>query len=127
MTTEKNLGIWMDHLNAHLMELTSTSIKTTFVTSTFTHDIKEESLQKGEKLMHNKEQQGQAAYYKILAEHIVHYQDVLLFGPTDAKTELCNVLKSNNNFDKIKITVLQSDKMTEPQEHAFVRDYFIKR
>ncbi len=30
------------------------------------------------------------------------------------------------HFDKIKIETMQADKMTENQEHAFVRDYFSK-
>ncbi len=30
------------------------------------------------------------------------------------------------NFSKIKIETKSSDKMTENQEHAFVRDYFSK-
>jgi len=127
MTTVKNLGIWMDHSSAHIMELTINPIETTIVESKFTHQKKEESLSKGEKVMHNKEQHQQTAYYKTLGETIKNYEDVLLFGPTDAKTELLNVLRSDNNFAKIKIEIKQSDKMTENQEHAFVRNYFSKR
>jgi hypothetical protein len=51
----------------------------------------------------------------------------LLFGPTDAKVELLNILKADLSFSKIKIETMQSDKMTENQEHAFVKDYFSKR
>ncbi len=127
MTTVKNLGIWMDHSNAHLMELTVSPIQTNIIESNFTHQEKEESHNKGEKVMHNKEQHQQAAYYKALGETIKNYDDVLLFGPTDAKTELLNILKADHNFSKIKIEVRQSDKMTENQEHAFVREYFSKR
>jgi hypothetical protein len=127
MTTNKSLGIWMDHSSAHLMELTSAPIVTTVVDSAFTHVAKEQSLEKGEKLMHNKEQHQQAAYYKKLGESIKNYDDVLLFGPTDAKIELLNLLRADNNFSKIKIETKQSDKMTINEEHAFVRNYFSKR
>jgi hypothetical protein len=127
MTTEKSLGIWMDHSSAHLMELTSGPITTTVLDSAFTGVTKEESLEKGEKLMHNKQQHSQAAYYKKLGELIRNYDDVLLFGPTDAKTELLHVLRSDHIFSTIKIEVKASDKMTINEEHAFVRNYFSKR
>ncbi len=124
--TTKHLGIWMDHSSAHLMELSVEPIKTTIVTSAFTHDEKSETLNKGEKAMHNKEQQMHLAYYKKLGESIKKYDVVLLFGPSNAKTELANSLKENHHFDKIKIEVKNADKMSVNQEHAFVRDYFHK-
>ena len=83
-------------------------------------------MQKGESMMHNKEQQQESAYYKTLGESIKNYDEVVLFGPTNAKVELLNILKADNHFSKIKIETMQADKMTENQAHAFVRDYFSK-
>ena len=74
--------------------------------------------------MHNKEQHEQADYYKKLSEVIKNYDDVILFGPTEAKTELYNVLRADHLFEKIKIKTQQTDKLTENQQHAFVRNYF---
>lgn len=125
MTIKKSLGIWMDHASAHIMELADPMV-TTIVTSESTHEGKEKTLQKGESMMHNKNQQQQAEYYKKLGESIKDYEDVLLFGPTNAKVELLNILKADMHFDKIKIETIPSDKMTENQEHAFVREYFSK-
>jgi len=127
MITVKNLGIWMDHSSAHLMELTGDPIETKTLESKFTHVEKEMSLGKSEHLMHNKEQYQHSEYYKKLGEVIRNYEDVLLFGPTDAKAELLNILKADHRFAKIKIGIEQADKMTENQEHAFVREYFSKR
>ena len=124
MTTKK-LGIWMDHASAHVMECND-DIITNIVLSESTHEEKEMTLQKGESTMHNKEQQQEKEYYKTLGETIKNYDDVLLFGPTNAKVELLNILKADMHFDKIKIETMQADKMTENQEHAFVRDYFSK-
>ncbi|HUZ61012.1 MAG TPA: hypothetical protein VMU83_19720 [Hanamia sp.] len=125
MTKTKNLGIWMDHASAHVMEIAD-PIVTNIVVSESTHEEKEKTLQKGESMMHNKEQQQQGEYYKSLCETIKNYDDVLLFGPTDAKVELLNILKADLSFSKIKIEIRQTDKMTENQEHAFVREYFSK-
>jgi hypothetical protein len=126
MKAEKKLGIWMDHASAHLMEFTSNPIETKTIKSEFTHQVKEFSLSKSENLMHNKEQHEQADYYKKLGEVIKNYEEVILFGPTEAKVELYNVLHTNQLFSKIKIEVKQADKMTENQQHAFVREYFSK-
>lgn len=124
--TAKKLGIWMDHQNAHLMEFTTDPIETKTIDSKFTHEVKELSLHQGENRMHNKEQHQQADYYKMLGEAIKNYENVILFGPTDAKTELFNILTADQHFSKIKIKVKQADKMTENQQHAFVKDYFSK-
>jgi hypothetical protein len=124
MSTGKRLGIWMDHSSAHLMEFTTYAFKTRTIESTFKHDEKELSLEKSENLMHNKEQHRQSEYYKKLGEAIKNYEDVILFGPTDAKVELFNVLRKDHLFAKIKIEIRQADKMTENQQHAFVREHF---
>lgn len=124
MTEEKRLGIWMDHSNAHLMEFTSNHIERKMVSTRFTHEEKIHSLGKNENLMHNKEQHQQSEYYKALGEAIKNYELVVLFGPTDAKVELFNVLRADQRFAKIKIEIQQADKMTENQENAFVKEYF---
>jgi hypothetical protein len=126
MEKAKYLGIWMDHSIAYLMGFSTNPIETKIIKSNFTHQEKELSMTKGENRMHNKEQQFQAEFYKELGEDIINYEEVVLFGPTDAKVELLNILKENNHFDNIKIEVKQTDKMTENQQHAFVREYFSK-
>jgi hypothetical protein len=77
-----------------------------------------------ETLMHHKEQHQQSDYYKKFGETIKEYEHVVLFGPTDAKVELLNVLRADHRFEKIKIEVKQADKITDNQQHTFVRDYF---
>jgi DNA-binding LytR/AlgR family response regulator len=127
MTTAKRIGIWMDHASAHVMEFTIDPIETKTIISKFTHEEKEQSLNKSENLMHNKEQHQQAEYYKKLGETIRNYGEVLLFGPTDAKVELFNILKKDHLFSSIKIEIEQTGKMTENQQHAFVKSHFSSR
>jgi len=127
MKTATELGIWMDHQTAHLMEFTTDPIQTTTLDSKFTHEEKELALGKSESLMHHKEQHEQASYYKALGEIIRSYNAVLLFGPTDAKVELFNLLGKDHRFEAVKIDVEQTDKMTTNQQHAYVKAYFSKR
>jgi len=120
----KKLGIWMDNSMACVMEYTKGDIKTHSIKSDFDHEDREFRLNKSENVMHNKEQHDQVAYYKKLAEVIRHYNEVVLFGPTNAKAELFNILKNNTDFSKIIIELKPADKMTENQQHAFVKDHF---
>ena len=124
MKTLKQLGIWMDHSNAHLIEFDSEIKETKNITSDFTFQDREETLQRSESEMHNKEQHKQATFYKNLAKIIKNFDEVILFGPTDAKVELYNDLKENHQFDKIKIEVKNTDKMSDQEQRLFVDDYF---
>ena len=124
MIIPQRLGIWMDHTSANLIEFSVDSIDKKIIESKFTHQQKEHSLSKSENVMHNKEQHQQAEYYKELGEVIRHYEDVILFGPTDAKSELHNSLKTNHLFEKIKIETQSADKMTDHEQHLFVKNYF---
>ena len=125
MKTKKQIGIWMDHSSAHLIVLSNDSNEPTIILSKFTHKDKEHSLfVKGESLMHNKEQHQQAEYYKKIGESVKNYEEVLLFGPTDAKVELFNILRTNHLFADIKIEIRQTDKMSEYDQRNFVKEYF---
>ena len=124
MSIEKKLAIWMDHASAHIMEYPLDIAGIHTITSGFTPEEKKESLEKSEHLMHNKEQQGNAAFYKELGKAILPYDQVVLFGPTHAKSELLNFLKADHRFDKIKIKALTTEKMTDVQQREYVREYF---
>lgn len=124
MTTTKNIGIWMDHSVAHMMELNHDKIITSIIKSDFTHQEKEHSLSKNENLMHNKEQHQQSKYYSTIKDVAKNYENIVLFGPTTAKNELLNLMKADHHFEKIKIETIQADKMTENQQHAFVKNHF---
>jgi stalled ribosome rescue protein Dom34 len=123
METNKNLGIWMDHSTANLIDL-NTKKNNHSITSKFTFNTKEEALNRSEKGMHNKRQQMHEAYYQEIADEILKFDAVLLFGPTNAKTELHNYLNKDLHFKDIKIEIDSADNMTENEQFAFVRKHF---
>lgn len=116
----------MDHANAHLIEFSDQPKTTTTISLDFDNQDKDQTLQRSESEMHNKQQQKQNAYYKKLAAVVKDFSEVVLFGPTNAKSELFNSLRQNHQFDNIKIEVINADKMTDNQQHGFVREYFKK-
>jgi len=123
MDKRKNLGIWMDHSTANLINITEDNINHS-INSKFTFDIKVEALSRSENIMHNKEQQHHEAYYKEIADEILKYDHVLLFGPTNAKLELNNYMNKDLHFKDIKICIEPADKMTNNEKIAFAKNHF---
>ena len=126
MITVRKLGICMDHASAGAIEFSSDITKKDIILSKFTHEEKQDTLSRSENVMHNKEQHQQADYYKKIADVILNYNEVVLFGPTHAKNELLNIIKDEHRFDKIKIDIQQTDKMQDNEQFQFVKEYFSK-
>ncbi len=124
MKKNKQIGVFMDHSSAVLMEISGIIIGQKHIESEFTKQEKFKSLQKGENFVHSKEKAFQSSYYKEIGDVIKSCHDVILFGPTDAKSELNNLLKEDQLFDNIKIEVQNSKKMSEVEMRIFVREYF---
>lgn len=123
MKTKKQLGIWMDHSIAHLIEVENDQMATDTITAKVGEQ--DEPLDKrDETLIQNKEQNELADFFSRISDVIINYDEVLLFGPTNAKTELINKLKEDHHFDDIKIEVKAADKMTKNQLQSFVDEHF---
>lgn len=114
----------MDYSKAHLMQLLPGDIHTQIIESNFTHEEKASSIEKSEKHMHNKEEGEHLKYFKKIQKEIEKYDDVLLFGPTDAKEELNKLLHEDHINTRVRIEIKTTDKMTENQLYAFVRKHF---
>jgi len=124
MKIKRILGIWMDHSMACLSEYSNGNFMTETIESKPKSVVKEADLYyKDESHALNKEQSQLATYYKKLSDAILNYEEVILFGPTDAKNELVNSMKDNHLFEKIKITVKPADKMTESEQHEFLKEF----
>jgi hypothetical protein len=52
------------------------------------------------------------------------YDSVLLFGATNAKTELLHILQADAKFLNVEFTLKNTDKLTDNQQIAFVNDCF---
>lgn len=125
MKNIKRTGIYMTHSEAHIIEIVNENINISTIESEFTHQDKLDSLTKSESLMHNKEQHEQAKYYKNLSKVILNCDQVLLFGPTDAKEELFNLISDDHHFNKVQVELKQTDKLTKNQQEVYVNDFFM--
>jgi hypothetical protein len=122
----KKLGIWMDHDHAHLVEFDEENLETKTVPSHFENESRENHVTHGERHDLARHTQHRNEYFKALGQVIRNYPEVLLFGPTTAKSELLNILSGDHQFSRIRVQVAQADKMTENQMCEFVQHHFSK-
>jgi hypothetical protein len=125
MKNTKKLGVWMDHTIAHIIELKNNTTQLNTIESLALQSEKQ-FFGEDESLKHNTEQYQLSDFFKRLSAVIKDYQEVILFGPTNAKTKLFNLLKGDSHFKSINIEIETSDNLTENQMHAFVKEYFEK-
>lgn len=135
----KKVGIWLDHSFAFMvgyadghaqliekLESPHESMKrvegegsdTTWYTSNPEHASNNEHKK------HNITQNELKEYFKLLETKMHPFEDILLFGPGIAKEQLRNRIRENKAFDKKWMAVENSDKLTDNQLLAFVRDFF---
>jgi hypothetical protein len=124
MKNNKQIGVWMDHSRAQVMPLTGNTISTIQIDSSFDHEKKITALTKSEHIMHNKENHEQAGYYDKISKALEGYHEILLFGPTDAKNELGNIIKNDQRFAESLIDIKSSDKLSENEMQLFTKKHF---
>jgi hypothetical protein len=119
----KKLGIWMCNSSIHLVEYTDQ----------FAEDLQkpqsEESqiIETDNAILQNEALHLQTESFKKLGTAIEHYEEVILFGPVDAKLEFMKFLKADKRFNNIKIDVKQTTIMSETQQQKYVEKYFSNR
>jgi hypothetical protein len=126
MKTTKKLGIWMDYSTANLIEYNLDSYEIKSIDSGFSFEEINEVLNNNKCLIDNKENQQLSKYFKRIAEQLKEYNELVLFGSTNAKVELHSILKEEESFQKIKIEIKNTAKMTDNQKKYFVKSYFSK-
>lgn len=124
METTKKIAVYMDHFMANIIEYSNSAETLKTIKSEFNHFEKERILQKGESHLHNKEQDFQKEFYVKLREELLDYDSVLLFGATNAKIELLNILQADTKFLNVELIVKNTDKLTKNQQIEFVNDCF---
>lgn len=114
----------MDYSTANLIEYNLDSYEIKSIDSGCSSQEKNEVLDISESQTNHKEYQQLSNYFKRIAEQVKDYNELVLFGSTDAKIELFAVLKEEEPYKKIKIEIKNTDKMTENQKKYFVKNFF---
>jgi len=121
----KQLGIFMDHAHAFLMELENGLIISRNIVSGW-EDAQQKDKEDNDNTKFNSSEKKflQSAFYKEISNIMRHYQQVVLFGPTDAKNELYNLVRTDHNFENTIIELKTTDEMSATDRQKFVVRYF---
>lgn len=134
--TEKTIGVWLDHRKAHFIDVSKSNavVETAFSDMESNLRYKREAgngtllgnnrSTNSEHHAHNREQRILDDYYKMITDRLKGYDDILLFGPSNAKYELSNKLNGDKHFAQKRIDVVSADHLTENQMVAEVRKFF---
>ena len=107
----------MDHFSAHIILFANTAHMPQTITSGLTIPDSEMALKKRTSAMLSIRQQQETAYHNDIASALRESDEVVLFGPTDAKKELFKMLRKDQHFDSTSIEIYNSYKMTGSQEY----------
>jgi len=124
MKNKKKIGVWMDHHMAHIVKYKNNSTKSKKIESH--SEGEKQNFGNDESLTQNTEQNQLSDFFKRISTNIIGHSEILLFGPTKAKTELHNVLKNDKQFRNINIITETTDNLSENQIHAYVKKHFEK-
>jgi hypothetical protein len=128
------IGIWMDHYTAHCI------IADKGIVATIKNQHESQPRYEGEgsnetqvaqsRFGNNEYKTNQIekntlkSYFQSVAEVAKDYQHILVFGPTTAKKEFFNLVMDDSRFDGKTLHMENSDKLTDNQMVAFVREFY---
>jgi stalled ribosome rescue protein Dom34 len=123
MVAKKKLGIWMDYSYAHIMEFTLNPFEIITVESTSFPSEKRYPIDTIATLLETRKRLL-FTYYNKIANEILNYNRIILFGPSNAKVEFFDVLSEDERFLKTKVELTNTDDMTRSEQHDFIKEYF---
>ena len=127
MKTE--VGLWIDHREAVIVTITDEGEKTTRIYSDievdaqFSGSSRSAGSQDSENMQDRKYTNNLGRYYDAIIGYIRDADSIQIFGPGEAKGELVKRLKSKNLRKRI-VSIETTDKLTDPQIAAKVRQHF---
>jgi hypothetical protein len=126
-------GLWIDHHAAVIMELSDTEEQIRHVKSHVEKQLRRSGDPAGGSFSahevpaddsREREYQGELArYYDEVISHLGAADEILIFGPGEAKGELKKRFARDKSAAHV-ISLESADKMTEPQIAAHVRHHF---
>ena len=123
--SKKVAGVWMDSKHAFVIANEGFSADGEYdVVSKVNCDGHDDDNYKNDRVEQSKETAELKKYFKEIANHIDEVNEIYIFGPGKSQEQFKNFLKDNQNFDQKHIELGTSDKITENQMIAQVRNHF---
>ncbi|MCF8247015.1 MAG: hypothetical protein K9J37_18930 [Saprospiraceae bacterium] len=134
---KKQTGIWLDYKEANFIELLDGELKqfrkidsdvdTSKARGGMQNRGKAGGIMAGvsEKTFENRRRNEEKSYFSKIIENVRDADEVVIFGPGEAKDLLVSAIKTDpNHFNSDLKAVLTADSMTENQKVAYVKSFF---
>lgn len=127
---KKNIGLWIDHRVAVIVELTDNGEQISRIKSDTEKQIRfeggsrKDGLQTTESVRDKKLDTQLGNYFDDIIAHIRGAEEIQIFGPGDAKNELAKHLEKKGFKERI-VDIETMDNMTDNQIAAKVREHFL--
>ncbi|MFI5204182.1 MAG: hypothetical protein ACHQF2_06775 [Flavobacteriales bacterium] len=130
------IGVWMDY--SHAVFIDPYDSTPTFETVTALHSASQRiagekssktSFQPGQRSnneykVHQKENSDEKHYFKVMVDRLKQFDEIFVFGPTEAPHTLFLEMQKIQEFRKKKLSWEKADKMTDNQLLARVKKHF---
>jgi len=126
---KKEVGLWIDHREAFIVAITDEGEGTNRLYSNievdaqFSGSSRSAGSQDAKNMQDRQYTNNLEKYYDAIIGNIRDADSIRIFGPGEAKGELAKRLKDKNLSQHI-VSIESTDKLTEPQIAAKVRQYF---
>jgi hypothetical protein len=135
----KQVGVWIDHSkaqligyhngNAEIIETIESPYESIRRVEGEANDMTRfspnpEHTSNNEHKKNNISQNELNEYFKLMEGKLHRFDDILLFGPGTAKEQLRNRLRENKSYNGKWFSVQSSNKLTDNQLLAYVRDFY---
>lgn len=139
MQNYKQVGVWIDHSKAHVIGFNQGQAQLLeTIDSPYENMRRIEGEKKdltrfspnpdhgsnNEHKKHNTTQNELNEYLRMMEQKLQSFDDILLFGPGTMKEKMKNRLREKKAFEGKWLSIASSDKLTENQLLAFVRDFY---
>ena len=121
-----DVGVWIDHKKAVIVSIVAGEVTTRTLTSDVgAHPHYSGSREGGgEKKYEERHNQDLDRYYDDVIDHLGKPDALLVFGPGEAKQQLKERLGGSKELSESMVAVESTDKLTDPQIVAKVKEHY---
>jgi hypothetical protein len=121
-----DVGVWVDHRKAVIVSIAAGEVTTRTLTSDVGAHPRYSGSQEGggEKRYEERHNQDLDRYYDDVIGQLGKPDALLLFGPGEAKLQLKARLRRCQGAPESSVAVENTDKLTDPQIVAKVKEYY---
>ena len=126
MSVGREVGIWIDHKKAVVVDISAGHVSTKTLVSDIAPHTRYAGSQEGggEKKYEERHSHELDRFYDDVIRELGEPDALLLFGPGEAKLQLQDRLGRSNVLSQSIVAIESTDKLTDPQIVAKVKEHY---